>query len=231
MRSLAFLTALAACGGSVDLDVDTPEEVAALCAQEDPDPVTLTVSFDARPAGCAWGQDGNLDMAQGVVTARVEGREGIDVPEGAVVCGLDFEFQVDPQVDPTMEYDDHMFFLFDDVILAASNRDLVASMPVEDGLPVYDWQSIAGQDFAFSGTPTWCLGEDEGRSDCVIPDPETRDSLLLRYDDDLVDELAVRARRGGGPSFGFVVIGDNDPELDCRHEAFSFEVDVPYVAP
>ena len=27
----------------------------------------------------------------------------------------------------------------------------------------------------------------------------------------------------------FVATGDNDPDIDCAHEAFSFRVEVPYL--
>lgn len=233
MRIALPVFLLTACGsGTIDVSrLETPEDIADACERYEPDLVTLTVEVPARPPGCDWGQGDNLEMAQGRVTARTEDYVDLQLPDAGVVCGLQFEFQVDPQVEPTMEYDDHMFFLFNDVVLASSNADLVEPMPREDGLPVYDWSAVAGTPFEFQNNPTYCLGQETDRSDCTIPDPETRGSLLLSYEQSLVDELALRAVQQDRNTFGFVVIGDNDPRQDCRHEAFSFQVDVPYLTP
>ena len=230
MRTIVpFFAVLTACGGTIDLDVEDADDVRDLCESEAPSAETVTISFSASPPGCPWEEGDNLAMGQGIVSARVEQTQTLGIPEDSVVCGLDFEFQPDPQVEPVMEYDDHMFFLFNDIVLASSNADLVDLFPRDDGLPAYQWRAIAGEPFAFDGAPTYCLGQEDGEGDCVVPDPETRASLILRYDQRIIDELAVRSRRAGETTFGFVVMGDNDPDLDCRHEAFTFQVDVPYV--
>jgi hypothetical protein len=237
MRLLMPLVLLStvACKGSVGLDVETPEDVAALCASVEPEIRTVRVDVPANDEPCAWGENGNIEPAQGLITARDEVYAQLELPDDIVVCDLTFEFQVDPEVEPEMVYDDHMFFLFNDVVLASSAGDKIAELPVSQDLPIWDWESIVGQGFDFNGVP-WCLGQDEGRSDCTIPRPDTRQPLLLRYDDDLINELSLRARRLDRYEFGFVVFGDNDPQSDgagngdCTHDAFSFDVDVPFVS-
>jgi len=238
MRTMLPLMLLAAvgCKGSVDLDVETPEEIAELCANNEPEIRTVRVDVPANDQTCAWGEDGNIAPAQGMVTARDEVYVQLDLPEDVVVCDLAFEFQVDPEVEPEMVYDDHMFFLFNGVVLASSAGDKVEELPTTStGLPEWDWDSIVGQAFAFEGRP-WCLGQDDGRSDCTIPSPDTRQPLLLRYDDDLIDELSLRAKQQDRYEFGFVVFGDNDERSDgqgagdCTHDAFSFDVDVPFIS-
>lgn len=230
-----ILVSLVACKGSIDLDsVETPEDIAELCERFEPEIQQVRVEVPANNETCNWGVDGNLEPAQGIVTARDEVRVDLELPEDIVVCDLALQFQIDPEVEPEMVYDDHMFFLFNDVVLASSSGDKVAELPVSDGLPVWDWESIVGTGFNFEGVP-WCLGQEDGRSDCTIPNPDTRQPLLLRYDDDLIDELSLRAKEQQRYSFGFVVFGDNDPRSDgqgggdCTHDAFSFDVDVPYV--
>ena len=229
MRQVFPLLLLVACGGAIDLDVETPEEVSDVCEKVKPEPVTVEVSFPAVPPGCAWGEDGNLDMAQATVTARSEQFVDLDIPEDSIVCGLGFQFQIDPNVEPIMEYDDNMFLLYNGVVMAASYGPMVDPLPREDNLPIWDWSALRGTEFGFDDVPPYCAGQEEGLSDCTIPPPETRGALLLSYDDALVDRLALRAAQLNQQQFGFITIGDNDPELDCRHEAFSFEVEVPYI--
>lgn len=234
---LLTVPAAFACRGTVelDLDVETPEEIAEPCEQNEPRIRTVRVEVPANEDACRWGEDGNVGPAQGLVTARHESYVSLELPQDVVVCDLDFQFQVDPEVEPQMVYDDHMFFLFNGVVLASSSGDKVAELPRSRDLPVWDWESIVGQSFAFEGSP-WCLGQEDGRSDCTIPNPDTRQPLLLRYDDDLVDELSLRAKELDAYQFGFVVFGDNDEQSDgqgggdCTHDAFSFDVDVPYLS-
>jgi hypothetical protein len=171
-------------------------------------------------------------MRQGAVTARHEERVRVQVPEGGVICGMAFDFRLEADVDPVMEYDDNMFFLYDEALLAASYGPMVDVFPQESGLPVWSWGALAGYEFGFDPeTPSWCLGEADGRSTCEVPPPETSGPLRLDFDPDLVNELAFRAVELGKTEFGFVTIGDNDPELDCRHEAFAFDVELPVVFP
>jgi hypothetical protein len=234
------LLALGACGGTLNLNVENADDLRDLCEKADPVERTIRVSIPAYTGECEWGQDGNMDIdmsnfgernaANGLATARHEVRVQLDLPTDAVVCDVNFEFQVDPQVEPEMRYDDHMFFTFDDVILASSLADMVYEMPTTPGgLPTWDWGSIVGLPFAFEGAPTWCLGQDDGRAECTIPNPEERGALLMDFDDSLVAELAVRAAQQDRYEFGFMVFGDNDPQTDCQHDAFEFDVDVPVV--
>lgn len=234
-RILALaLFVLPACKGNIDLDVETPEDIANLCEANEPQVQTVRVEIPANTAACAWGEGDNLEPAQGQATARHEVYVDVELPEDVVVCDLDFQFRVDPNVEPEMVYDDHMFFLFNGVVLASSAGDLVDNLPTERDLPLWDWLSVAGLGFDFNGVP-WCLGQDDGRSDCTIPSPDTREPLLLKYDEELVNELSLRAVSLDKYEFGFVVFGDNDPESqgqgngDCTHDAFAFDVDVPFV--
>ena len=231
--SPVVLLLLAACrGGEITFDPSSPEGIASFCAEAEPVPTTIRVEFPANPPGCPWGEGENLAMAQGVVTARAEAYRSLEIPEGQIVCDLAVNFQVDPQVVPTMEYDDNMFFLYNGVILAASYGPMVDRFTQVAGLPIYTWTQLAGMEFGFDPeTPSYCLGEAEGRARCDIPPPETRGPLVMDFDEDLVDELSFRAFELGTQDFGFVVIGDNDPEIDCRHDAFAFDVTVDLATP
>ena len=130
MRPILAIPLLVACKGSIDLDNATVEEIQDLCRESTPEVHIANVLFPADPPGCAWGEDGNLDMAQGQVTARAEQRVVIELPEDVVVCDLVFDFAVDGDLEQTLYYDDNMFILYNDVVLAASYGGMVEQFPV-----------------------------------------------------------------------------------------------------
>lgn len=212
------------------VDLGDAGDVADLCEEEEPETVTLTVEFPATSGGCDWGEDGNLDPSQGIVTARLEQTDSLELPDDAVICDVTFDFEGITGGEGTpMVYDDNFFFTFNGVVLAASYGPMVESLPSDDIYYTYDWEALAGTGFEFDDrVPTYCLGEDEGLSVCEIPPPETNGVMSLQFDSGVVNELAFRAIEAGAYDFTFVTIGDND-DTDCYHEDFAFTVEIPYV--
>lgn len=230
MRHAIAILGLVACRGT--LKIASADDVAALCERETPTTETFSLTFPDDPPGCAWGQDGNLEMAQGVVTARAEQHLGLPLPEGAVVCDLALDFEVDPGFEQVIYYDDNMFLAFNDVVLAASYGPMVDALPRDGLFSTWDWGALAGTPFGFDpATPTYCLGAAEGLSDCDIPPPETNGPVALAFDPSLVSQLSFRALQSGTFDYSFVTIGDNDPDVDCYHDAFTIEVAATWVAP
>jgi hypothetical protein len=236
MRPLLLLLALAGCTpGEVKLDdyddIGSADDVSNICAEHTPETTTLAVRFEATTEGCRWNENGNLAPEDAVVTARDEQTETLDLGDSVVVCDMTFDFAgPDPEVAQVMRYDDNFFLTYDDVVLAASYAPMVERFSEEDGLPVYDWDALSGMEFGFdTSTPTFCLGADEGLSECVIPPPESEDEMTLSFGDELLSQLSYRAIAADRYDFSFITIGDNDPASDCTHEAFEFEVTVPYV--
>lgn len=211
--------------------IEDLEDLEAACEEGTPEDVTVSVSFaETASPDCGWGEGGNLEALDAHVTARVEESDAISVPDGAVVCDATFDFAVDPEGDGSiMRYDDGFFFAFDDVLLSSSHADLVALLPTEDDLVVWDWDALAGTGLDFGEVPTWCLGEEEGRATCDIPPPETPGEMALDFDADLVAELSLRAIEQDRMEFTFITFGDNDAATDCSHNAFSFETTLTYV--
>ncbi len=216
-------------GGSLTLN--SAEDVATLCAEGDPITVSLLVEFPATDPSCPFGEGDNLPEQDAVITARVEQQVELGLPEGAVVCGMAFDFQgISGGEGTPMVYDDNFFFTFNDVVLAASYGPMVDVFSTEGALPLYDWADIVGYGFQFDNSiPTWCLGEADGRSSCEIPPPETNGIMSLQFDSTLVDELSFRAVELNRFDFTFITMGDNDAGTDCAHEDFAFKVDVPYI--
>jgi hypothetical protein len=238
---LALLPLVAGCAsgkGSTEGEVDSggpaaptsPEDIAELCDQGEPQVLARTLSFPATERGCDWGEGGNLDRDDAHVSAREEQLAALALPEGAVICDMAFDFAgVNGGEGTPMEYDDNFFLAFNDVVLAASYKPLVDVLPVEDELyRVYSWGALAGQPFEFNDTTSYCLGEDEGLASCDVPPPETRGLLQMAFAPEVANQLAFRAIAEGRAEFNFITIGDND-DTDCFHEEFAFEVEVPFV--
>ena len=179
---------------------------------------------------CSFGAFDNLPEENAVFTARIEDRTELELPEGAVICGLEFDFEgIDGGQAQDMEYDDNFLFLFGDVVLASSYAPLMDLLPEDDvGLPTWDWASVVGSTLEFGDIPTWCLGEDDGDSTCNIPPPETPGTLEMDFGGDLVDRLSFHAHDSERYDFTFVATGDND-DTDCSHSAFEFGLGVPVV--
>lgn len=225
---------LAACepislGDKTDTGIDDADDVAQLCAESTPKDVKVPVSFPETTETCQWETDGNLAAADATYTARAEETEVLEMPESAVICDVTYDFQVDPENIQVMHYDDQFTLNFLDVVIAASNHQIPDLLPNEDDLVLWDWASVAGTEIDWNDTDPWCLGEDEGLSSCTIPGTDVDGEMLLEYDEALTAELSYRAVEQGRVDFTFVTIGDNDPQSDCTHKGFEFQVSLSYV--
>lgn len=223
------------CAQTIRLDDDEEDEpeatITEACELATPETTTLVVSFPEREPGCDWGEDGNLEPAQGALTARAEDVQGLDLPADVAICDVGFDFQgVDPEVEQHIRYDDHFLLTFDDVVLASSYEPMVERLAEDGHLRSYDWEALAGYEFEIQDFDTYCLGGDEGLSACTVPPAETEGVITLDFGKRIVNELAEVAHAQGRYDFGFVTVGDNDPDVDCSHTEFSFTVDVDYVA-
>jgi hypothetical protein len=234
MRPLLPLLLLAACASKVDLGdpIEDASDIARVCSEQTPTDVTLTVDFPEYADGCTWGEDGNLEMEDAHVTARVEEVQSLDLPADAVICDVQYDFAIDPEHASVMRYDDNFFFTFDDVVLAASYGPMVDDFTTDDDLPIYAWDAVAGTEFSFdAGIPTYCLGEADGLATCTIPPPETPGEMALDFDSSITAKLSYRAIDQDRVDFTFITIGDNDAATDCSHNDFQFDTTLSYVEP
>jgi hypothetical protein len=231
LRFVVVLGCVLGCGkgelGSFDDEIPNLAE-----ACNDPNRPLIDLEFEivfpSDPPGCDWGENGNLEKENGIITARAEQTQSLDVPDGVVLCDLSFSFNgIDPSSSPTIVYDDHFFLTFNDVVLAASYRNMVEAFPRDDGLPIYEWDRIAGYPVDWSTNDTFCLGEEEGLADCEIPPTEQYGPISLDFADEIIYQLSYRALDEGRFDYGFITVGDNDSDKDCTHEEFSFVVSAP----
>ena len=214
--------------GTTDTDTEPPS-IAERCEDETVREITLQIRFDAREPGCDWGEDGNLEPDGGVVTARAEEAEPLVLTDVAI-CDMLFDFEPDDE-EQNIRYDDNFFLTFDDVVLAASYGPMVDEFDAEGTFRLYDWDDIAGYPFSFDeDIPTYCLGEEEGLSSCEVPPPERNGPIAIELHPTIVNGLAQRAYAEQRYEFGFVTLGDDEPDEDCSHGAFEFRVEVSYIA-
>ena len=217
-------------GGS--FSINSTEEIAELCDEGEPIAVKLAVEFPATEPDCPWDTADNLSTEQGIITARIEQTALLKLPEGVVVCGLDYDFVGPSGGEGTpMVYDDNFYFTFVDVLLATSYGPAIdlGWFSEDGGLPIYTWDDLVGRDFEHSGVASWCLGQENGSSECDIPPTETEGVMSLSFDTAVIEQLSLRAVQEGRFEFGFITTGDNDPSDDCSHDDFEFEVEVGYV--
>ena len=223
---MILLFALTSCSGKID--INSSEDLATACEALDQEEEIINITFLAANDGCEWGEDGNGERTQGLLSARREDVEAMDFPEGGVACDLDFDFSgLNPDFEQEIVYDDHFLLTYNDVILASSSSEMVEKLDQEEtGWYLYDWDGIYGQSMPTS-TESYCLGEE---SECEVPKTEEPGPIRLSFSGDLVQELGFLGLEQNRYEFGFISMGDND-DSDCSHEAFTFKVVVPVVYP
>ena len=224
--------ALACTRGKIRLgDLEEPEDIVEACEANEPETVTIDVVFPETTDACPWGEADNLPPDDGLFTARVGQHEQLELPEDGVICDMAFDFSgLVPGEVQVMVYDDHFFFTFNDIVLAASYGPAVDEFEAPDGMPVYSWADIRGLDYhADSAYDAYCLGDESGDSECDIPDTEVEGPISLSYSEDLVSRLGFLAIEAEQFEFGFVTTGDNNEDSDCMHEEFGFTIEVPYL--
>lgn len=224
MRSRLLIAALPvlAAGCSVP-DLESPADVAALCADRSLSQISFDVFIDDEGPGCNWGSDGNIDEDQGVYTARREDSYVVEGLENTVLCSLDFDFNGD------FTYDDDFFLTWNDAILLTNRGRVVGEFSEWLRYPLFEWDDIVELEIPFGNSiVNFCAGEEDGDADCEIPFQRQNGSwdgdLEYAPDPPVVHELSFRAQSFGVLDVGLVATGDNDDDEDCAHSELDLEV-------
>jgi len=206
---------------------ESPDDVRDVCETGERETVDVPLALPGNVLRrCPWGVDDNLPPAQERATARIEDRtDPVLADDDAVLCGLELDFEVDD----AFRYDDNFFLLFGDSVLAASDRALVERLPRTGRIRRWDWDRVAGNEMLVFGSRPYCLGAEDGSSECVLPDSDLADRLALRFDQELVEELSFRAFEAGRADFTVVAVGDNDFSTDCQYSPLSVQATVTFV--
>lgn len=168
------------------------------------------LAFPADSNQCAWGTNGNLPALNNWFQARREQVRPITLPAGAVLCGVEFT-----AASKYFLYDDSMYLLFNDVIVAGSHN----VMPfVQDGtIYRWDWARLRGQRHdRYGKKPKYCIPG----ALCTIPASERVGSLAIQVSPDLAYFLSGQAIAQGRLEITTVVTGDRE-FTDCKHNGLN----------
>lgn len=181
---------------------------------------------------CNWGKDGNSGTENigesntnygSRFTARAEQVRELDIPKNAVICDLEFAFPT--QTD--FIYDDEMFFVFDNVLLA-STRSVDSYLDKVGDLQLYDWSKLAMK--RWGSASVYCLGQNTGESSCAWPRTDTRGAIRMDFSPDVLMKAVGLNLSLARHSFKMVTTGDNNPDKDCSHQEMDFDVQISYTA-
>ena len=149
----------------------------------------------------------------------------IPVPENAILCNLEFVHQ-----EENFYYDDHLFFLFNDLILMSS-YDYGASQNLEKHNDFYkfDWDKIfnASQHDHEEYEP-YCVA---GPGSCKLPKTQKEGATVMNFlhNKTVSQQLFLYGKEEQKFNLSIAVTGDNNSKVDCRHSDLSLETKVTFV--
>lgn len=228
--------------------VATSEELKALC--DTPELVKqyeLDDRFPEPPTSCMWGldasstQNGNIGKMDQRISARYEEWRALKLPRNAMLCEMVITFKdANGSPEQVMGYDDEIFILFDDFVIASS-KDYNSRLGRRATLPIYNWFNLAGTNYQSEAQlPPYCI---DGPGTCTIPKTQSRGILSLTLSPGTTRKLAMESGirfeskmsftnyPQGEHAIGMVTIGDNDEPADCKHSPLLFQVRAKYVVP
>ncbi len=182
---------------------------------------------------CAFGQDGNLSTGPETQRARYEQRRLLELPAGAELCDLELEL-----VANNFRYDDMFYFALNGHVVSSNNKSAMVDLrryplKLTDGksvsAPRYDWSGLVDKRFSNDGgeSNNFCLGEQEGLSNCQWPRTEQTGSFRLSFAPEILIHLGAKSS-GSQHELMFAVTGDDDPNVDCAHSGFNLNVSATY---
>ncbi|MEO0335931.1 MAG: hypothetical protein AAF202_06045, partial [Pseudomonadota bacterium] len=169
-----------------------------------------------------------------------------------VLC--DMSLQMDKQ---KLKYDDMFYMSFNGQVIASNANYVIkgqttqvagritehpgltaSSIVVAEQVMVptysYDWTKIRGgyfdNDWLETFDSNYCLGQEQGLASCSWPETEETGDFEFSYDPTVLKALGSLSS-SGIHTFKFAITGDNDVNVDCFHEEFTFDVEVKYFIP
>lgn len=193
--------------------VDDPatQVVATLCEQAEANGTlqeqTQVLNFADPGKTCAWNTDGNLGKRDQWHQARTEQKLTVPLPAGSTLCHIKFDFQTQQ-----FRFDDHFWFTFNDVVLAAS-INYSDRLGVTNGLSLFDWKKLVGTKWDNSREGVWCLAG----AACSWPKTDTDGKISMNFREGTYYAVSARDRARTQHTFSFITVGDND-DTDCQHK-------------
>ncbi len=200
-----------------------PVAVEKSCATYTLQTKTTPITFERSPVGCAWGVNDNMNMHDRHFQARIEQTQNVDLPPGALICGMKLITN-----SSNFYYDDEFILDFKGLVMASS-VDFTNTFLSDGNYVRYDWGRIKARAWASVPMTPYCAGSDRGLASCSWPDTSTNGPILLSYDDQIIQEITSLTSLDPLHQFRMTVTGDNDDAVDCRHDPVTFDVEISYV--
>jgi hypothetical protein len=184
-----------------------------------------------RSQVCLFNTGLNLGMRNEHMQARYEQYQKLNLPANAVVCDLNMSTPLQ-----RFKYDDVFVFTFNNRILATNNKNALFQTTPENTISImnagnvsiynYNWLSLREKTFR-NVADDYCLGQNQGAASCRWPVTEQTGQIQFDFDEQLLIALGLRAP-SDQQTFGFIITGDDNPEIDCYHERLEFDMNVEY---
>lgn len=181
--------------------------------------------FPEIPSGttCAFASADNLSRKDAFIRAYLKQEQTITLPEGALLCG----FSLDP-TDKAMHYDDEMIFTVEDKILIAT-KDYTEYFTKDGMFYTFSWEALRNKVYnQFDQRSLYCVGGDQGLSECQLPLTDTSGPISLSFSAELSSRLAQVLQSKNTLRFAWITTGDND-DSDCRHTDLTLPIRIRYV--
>ncbi len=184
----------------------------------------INIQFPKPSETCAWEESGNLSTRDAFFRARIEQKQNLGLPRGAIVCDAIFDFKPQP-----FRYDDYFALLFNKNIITSGYDFSEHLTPQNFGLLSYNWNQLRGvrMEFGSQKEQVVCPQIPGAEAMCSFPGHDTAGVIDL----DLDSRYIQAVMSNGVPSdhsFTLVTFGDDD-DNDCEHSDVEFDVTVSYV--
>ena len=150
---------------------------------------------------------------KGVMAARIEQVETVELPKDIIFCSTSFE-----SVSTETRYDDSMALALGPYMIFSTVK---TNFPKDNsGLNLYQWSSFRGKKLEEKNV---CIGP------CEIPKTQQRGKFSITIPDDKAEIISFELKKQSSLSFRLITMGDDDAHLDCKHDPIDFDITFEYV--
>jgi len=205
--------------------------------------VKEVIEFETRES-CSFGDNGNGEETQGIITARENQSQLISLTTNKVLCGLNLKSATD-----RIQYDDFLFLNLNKRLIIASEEPYakLLSADTNDKLRKWDFSQVQNSALRLANGTPWCLGE----GSCTVPGHDQEGAFAASFDFLSISNAAIAGQEDleeeekeekeekeeenkfrlapelSNLNFELVITGDND-DGDCQHTGISMELELLY---
>jgi hypothetical protein len=217
----------------------SPVEVKELCSQVGAKRLKkkfpITFANSTRNNACTW----DRDQIEGVISGRREEKVLIELDPKAIMCDMKLgmaQTQAGMSEAQDFWFDDEVLLAFNGVILGASynfysDKTQSQSFDPQSSFLHYDWNQLKKErSYGHMKQPKYCIGSKPGEGDCYFPATEKDGAVFFpTLSEPLLNQLSAFSSDKNKFEMMFVTVGDNNPEVDCRHKRLEMSAEIEYV--